>query len=1037
MQRTNVVTSLVSGIQDISAFLPIIGTEQCEKHVGEALKGGFLYAAATPLSIFGCLGIVKASAAILVASISPRFAQMLADSGFKLVGTVAAMIGKEPTSKGSDANENEDGVQTDGVPQYIASKKFKELLKERHIDKSQLELGFDYYSWNWWLCISTGLFACFSITPYIRIIMDYNTRSEGFPAWAPPLMRIVGSAISVVIAQMIIQIQMERILQMPTTVRSSSSTSDFGPIPLLHADDIEMGNITAASNSYQQQPMRHGRNFSQAMTVSSQESSESLVAHEDDSTNQRAVPASPNHVTPLPNDVPQRIRLAFLQALLFIGIGSTAVGYLGCFTVVQNSRPVDTYIWLGVEGALALVRVYIWGLNPSWDEKTGLRLDLRLPGDIERAPPITTGQDFETRILNQQNLSVGVMDSDFTDYIFPYSQLPDADSQVIMKPDPFVVLTEKQFLEYISPYTGPMEGLTDPDNHVVIYYTLVGCRPDDFKEAKILLTTVLDLESRSTFVLTHHCPSKNPSAISLDITTIYSATFAIMQDSGIMTVKCGNILYGTHEFRKRFAAIDKHSRVIADRIGGIDRVIRLRVSWCLDSPTPELEEPGEAPQSPLTHLDKECLRMQRLAYQWRQDFDTELDLHMLECMAYVLDLKLPPGNRWFAELAIALERLLDYECILFEKNLLAKTTPGGMTNHIFYEYARRLDVSVASEPRAEALAKRIAQYSEMMDSAGISASESNLFPVNILSQLSVAKDIDDETWKRSQARLQTTLLHYRPAAVVTDIWKLEAQQMETRCRTWEMSPTLLNPDLAQAVFGAYPSARCANDPELFGIMAARRCAVFDFAWDDSNSLPPVFPPQMAAVPGVSLLRCPEEWFSQLTKLAQRNNILAIELPDFTTLGKDLGRWGETVSIQNGDIISCLGFSAGFQALGTCMNFTDPDIDARAAGFLLVRITEKRTIRVTFLHRQWKELGSTRISLSRKTTVLGTIELLHSDDFKRDSFVVELPQAGVHRLDIKVDTPPFAITKSVYDLRKVWVTPVQEEDPGRSSRSMEP
>ncbi|KAJ7430824.1 hypothetical protein FB451DRAFT_984863, partial [Mycena latifolia] len=103
-------TSLVSGIQDISAFLPIIGTDQCEKHVGEALDGGFLYAAATPLSMFGSLGIVKASTSILVASISPRFAQMLADSGFQLEGS--------------------------------------DLLEEQHIDKSQVRLKFDYKTWN-------------------------------------------------------------------------------------------------------------------------------------------------------------------------------------------------------------------------------------------------------------------------------------------------------------------------------------------------------------------------------------------------------------------------------------------------------------------------------------------------------------------------------------------------------------------------------------------------------------------------------------------------------------------------------------------------------------------------------------------------------------------------------------------------------------------------------------------------------------------------------------------------------------------------
>ncbi|KAJ7020390.1 hypothetical protein C8F04DRAFT_1050868 [Mycena alexandri] len=106
MARTNDGTSLVSGIQDISAFLPIIGTDQCERHVGEALEGGYLYAAAAPLSMFGSLGIVRASTAILVASLSPGSAQMLVNAGFKLEGSVAAMLGTAPskrnTSKSTD-----------------------------------------------------------------------------------------------------------------------------------------------------------------------------------------------------------------------------------------------------------------------------------------------------------------------------------------------------------------------------------------------------------------------------------------------------------------------------------------------------------------------------------------------------------------------------------------------------------------------------------------------------------------------------------------------------------------------------------------------------------------------------------------------------------------------------------------------------------------------------------------------------------------------------------------------------------------------
>ncbi|KAJ7853257.1 hypothetical protein B0H13DRAFT_1642894, partial [Mycena leptocephala] len=84
--------SLVSGIQDISALLPIIGTEQCEKHVGEALAQGFFYAAATPLSLFGSLGTVKAGATVFCASWSPWLAKMLRNSGFSPEGSIAAMI---------------------------------------------------------------------------------------------------------------------------------------------------------------------------------------------------------------------------------------------------------------------------------------------------------------------------------------------------------------------------------------------------------------------------------------------------------------------------------------------------------------------------------------------------------------------------------------------------------------------------------------------------------------------------------------------------------------------------------------------------------------------------------------------------------------------------------------------------------------------------------------------------------------------------------------------------------------------------------
>ncbi|KAF8168963.1 hypothetical protein K438DRAFT_1514512, partial [Mycena galopus ATCC 62051] len=114
-------STLTSGIQDISAFLPILGTEKCERHVGRALEGGYLYAAATPLSLFGCLGIVKAAVSILIASVSsPSFhgAKHLANAGFALEGSTATLIGV-----------GEGGVSGE----YKAKRLFDALLREAEI----------------------------------------------------------------------------------------------------------------------------------------------------------------------------------------------------------------------------------------------------------------------------------------------------------------------------------------------------------------------------------------------------------------------------------------------------------------------------------------------------------------------------------------------------------------------------------------------------------------------------------------------------------------------------------------------------------------------------------------------------------------------------------------------------------------------------------------------------------------------------------------------------------------------------------------
>ncbi|KAF8801474.1 hypothetical protein BYT27DRAFT_7226818 [Phlegmacium glaucopus] len=116
--------ALTSGIQDIAALLPLLGTEQCEDHVGSALTNGYLYAAATPLSIFGSLGAARAGFKALLSAISIpwlRFdgAKVLADAGFKPQGVNLSLIMLEDDQKG-----------------HCAEKRLASMMTELHLEDS-------------------------------------------------------------------------------------------------------------------------------------------------------------------------------------------------------------------------------------------------------------------------------------------------------------------------------------------------------------------------------------------------------------------------------------------------------------------------------------------------------------------------------------------------------------------------------------------------------------------------------------------------------------------------------------------------------------------------------------------------------------------------------------------------------------------------------------------------------------------------------------------------------------------------------------
>ncbi|KAJ7240434.1 hypothetical protein C8J57DRAFT_1527474 [Mycena rebaudengoi] len=148
LEDMSVGDSLVSGIQDISAFLPILGTEHLSSvdlrmpRDSQVVLGGFL-----------------------CEHISRWFAESLANAGFNLEGSAAVMIGKMPKTdlKGRDEQK---------VP-FKAASDFLDLLKEQYADnRLKPSLNFHWRRWAIYLLAATTFLSIFSLAPYAVILKE-------------------------------------------------------------------------------------------------------------------------------------------------------------------------------------------------------------------------------------------------------------------------------------------------------------------------------------------------------------------------------------------------------------------------------------------------------------------------------------------------------------------------------------------------------------------------------------------------------------------------------------------------------------------------------------------------------------------------------------------------------------------------------------------------------------------------------------------------------------------------------------------------
>ena len=365
-------STLTGGIQNIAAILPLLGTEQCSDQVSSALTRGFLYAAATPMSIFGSLGMVSAGFKTLVACFSLggiEGAKVLGNMGFEPEGENLSLIMVE-AGKGKNAGR------------YIIETRMDELIKELNIDKNRIS-GVSHKSaaWNVKMVVTTALLCTFSIAPYIYLNLGTNSLNKS-TTWVFPGLRAIGGFITATFIQLLIQRR-----------------------------------ITTLSDQY-------------------------LVNRDQQPNTDVEAAVEPGDIKKHQMDA----RIWLLLFLLFIGLVASVVGYVGCFSVVQNSTstfgPVS---WLCLEAGLSVMRLGIWAWNPTGDDAPPLEISLELD---EHKPLPTCNKDNEE--------------------ILEYRVLP--------------LTRARDFLKIITSFAGLIEPFSNPD--LSLYYTMTQIRPLAYEESE-------------------------------------------------------------------------------------------------------------------------------------------------------------------------------------------------------------------------------------------------------------------------------------------------------------------------------------------------------------------------------------------------------------------------------------------------------------------------------------------------------------------------------------------------------------------------
>ncbi|KAJ8096409.1 hypothetical protein PM082_011572 [Marasmius tenuissimus] len=436
-----------------------------------ALQNGYLYAAATPLSIFGGLGVVKVSFVTLLATTTKLFdgGSWLHDAGFSTTGLVASMITLQRGTKhyGTEAHlerlMKEEHISDPEIIKHIHWSGWKRAGDVGTVGTERLRL---YLPWNTYLILTLAVASGLALLPYIYFAI-YNQGNNH--VWLFPSLRSSGSFLCVVSVQLVLQFRIHYIAS--SSLRLMKAKGGVKPLSNREKGMLLEEHIEELKHKEQQQQ------------------------HPKDVEAQHPIDSAPLFpVDPV---------LGILQFSLVVGMVMIVAGYVGCFNLVSQTRAKGgPYVWLAVEAALSVGRTVVWGLNPRWDkENTGLMFELGLrPRQSSISSISAAGTSISLKWGLQVDSDAGsAMTSTAAAQTFPPITSPcyhllDEETPIqyagqdAQWKHSFVAHNLEDFLVAASPYIGPLERI-EVDGFS-IYYAVVAKASQNHIQ-KLLCVTIV------------------------------------------------------------------------------------------------------------------------------------------------------------------------------------------------------------------------------------------------------------------------------------------------------------------------------------------------------------------------------------------------------------------------------------------------------------------------------------------------------------------------------------------------------------------